>query len=206
MFDILGQIFGGGLKASPASRAGKGKRTNDGGEAPDRHGMTGEGTSWDGGAGSSRLGLPGRTRPRKSPRSGKTSRQNRPGKSSRQRRAGTTGRKQRTHSVRDARAARTHQPTSRHTAARDYRDLAKFARDRGFTVTSTNGGRHNKGSAHYEGRAVDVRTRDKSPAQVDKLIREARAAGFKVHDERRRPPGQRVWSGPHIHLEIPRRR
>ena len=84
----------------------------------------------------------------------------------------------------------------------DYRELAEFARQRGFTVTSTNGGRHNPGSSHYEGRAIDVRTRDKTNAQVQQFIREARAAGYQVADERRRPPGQRVWSGPHLHLEI----
>jgi len=84
----------------------------------------------------------------------------------------------------------------------DYRELVDFARSRGFTVTSTNGGRHNPGSAHYEGRAIDVRTRDKTSAQIDQFIREARAAGYHVADERRRPRGQRVWSGPHLHLEI----
>ena len=89
--------------------------------------------------------------------------------------------------------------------ARDYKDLARFAEARGFTVTSTNGGKHNTGSAHYQGRAIDVRTRDKSSAQVEQFIREARAAGFVVHDERSRPRGQKVWSGPHLHLEIARR-
>ena len=84
----------------------------------------------------------------------------------------------------------------------DYRELAAFARQRGFTVTSTTGGRHNRGSAHYEGRAADVRTRDKTPAQIEQFMREARAAGYRVIDERRRPPGARVWSGPHLHLEV----
>jgi peptidoglycan hydrolase-like protein with peptidoglycan-binding domain len=84
----------------------------------------------------------------------------------------------------------------------DYRELVDFARARGFTVTSTNGGQHNVGSSHYEGRAIDVRTRDKTNAQVNQFIREARAAGYHVGDERRRPAGQAVWSGPHLHLEI----
>ncbi len=80
--------------------------------------------------------------------------------------------------------------------------LINFARSRGFTVTSTTGGRHNPGSAHYRGRAIDVRTRDKTPQQVEQFIRDARAAGYRVRDERRRPAGQRVWSGPHLHLEF----
>lgn len=91
-------------------------------------------------------------------------------------------------------------PRARRTG--DYRELVDFARARGFTITATNGGRHNPGSAHYRGLAADVRTRDKTSAQVEQFMREARAAGYIVHDERRRPPGQRVWSGPHLHLQI----
>lgn len=84
----------------------------------------------------------------------------------------------------------------------DFRELAAFARAHGFTVTSTNGGRHNTGSAHYRGIAADVRTRDHTAAQVEQFMREARAAGYMVLDERRRPAGQRVWGGPHVHLQI----
>jgi len=85
----------------------------------------------------------------------------------------------------------------------DAAGLAQFAQQRGFVVTSTTGGSHNTGSAHYRGRAIDVRTRDHTPAQVDQFIREARAAGFRVRDERFPPPGQPVWSGPHVHLQVP---
>ncbi len=77
-----------------------------------------------------------------------------------------------------------------------YEGLVQFATEQGFTVTSTTGGAHNTGSAHYEGRAIDVRTRDKTPEQVERFIREARDAGITVFDERARPPGQRVWGGP----------
>lgn len=98
----------------------------------------------------------------------------------------------------------------------DYRDLAKFAVDRGFFVSSTTGGKHNTGSLHYEGLAVDVSgTRRTGPdgqtvyqastdEQFEQLLKEARAAGFRAVDERTRPPGQKVWGGRHIHLEIPR--
>lgn len=83
-----------------------------------------------------------------------------------------------------------------------WRDLAAFAKSRGFTVTSTTGGGHNDGSKHYLGLAIDVRTRDKSPQEVAALIKEAQGLGIVVKDERTRPVGQKVWSGPHIHLEI----
>src|SRR5262249_1057756 len=85
----------------------------------------------------------------------------------------------------------------------DWRGLSRFAQQRGFTVTSTTGGSHNTGSAHYQGRAIDVRTRDKTPAQVERFIRAAQTAHIQVRDERVQPAGQRVWSGPHLHLQVP---
>jgi hypothetical protein len=84
--------------------------------------------------------------------------------------------------------------------------MSRFAESRGFEVTSARDGHHNPGSAHYEGRAIDVRTRDRSPAEVEQFMREAREAGLQVRDERARPPGQGVWSGPHLHLSVPRSR
>ncbi len=85
---------------------------------------------------------------------------------------------------------------------RDHLELSVFASEHGFTVTSTTGGTHNPGSAHYQGRAIDVRTRDKSDAEVEAFIAEARRRGIHVRDERTRPPGQQEWSGPHLHLEV----
>lgn len=92
-------------------------------------------------------------------------------------------------------SAKASKPTS-------WQDLSKFAQDKGFTVTSTTGGKHNVGSKHGKGLAIDVRTRDKTPQQVAEFIKQARAAGIWVKDERTHPPGQKVWSGPHLHLEI----
>lgn len=83
----------------------------------------------------------------------------------------------------------------------DHAALSLFVRNRGFTVVSTTGGAHNTGSAHYKGQANDVRTRGKSPADVEKFIREARTLGIWVRDERIRPPRQAVWSGPHLHID-----
>ena len=65
-------------------------------------------------------------------------------------------------------------------------------------MTSTTGGGHNTGSTHYVGRAVDVRTRDKTPAEVEMFMRRARETGASMRDGRVRPKGQKVWGGPHI--------
>jgi hypothetical protein len=82
-----------------------------------------------------------------------------------------------------------------------WRELRSFAEDQGFTVTSDVKGRHNEGSPHYAGLAVDVRTRDKKPDEIARLMQAAQGAGIKVRDERTRPPGQAVWDGEHVHLE-----
>lgn len=76
----------------------------------------------------------------------------------------------------------------------------KFVEKLGGVVTSTTGGKHNKGSAHYQGRAIDIRTRDKTPEEVERMIKEFKAAGFKVLNETERPKGQSVWGGPHLHI------
>jgi hypothetical protein len=81
-----------------------------------------------------------------------------------------------------------------------------FALERGFEITATNTDRrtqHNKGSHHFPPieSAVDVRTKDKTPAEVASLMEDARLRGFIVKDERERPANQKVWGGPHIHIE-----
>ncbi len=81
------------------------------------------------------------------------------------------------------------------------KQLTTFAREQGLTVTSTTGGKHNPGSKHYAGEAIDVRTKDKSPEQINEAMQQATALGYRVIDERQRPAGQRVWGGPHLHLE-----
>lgn len=83
------------------------------------------------------------------------------------------------------------------------RKLLDLAAAYGFHVTSTCAGFHNRGSLHYRSRAIDVRTRDKSEGQIEAFMHAARAAGIHVRDERVRPAGQKVFSGPHLHLEIP---
>jgi hypothetical protein len=84
----------------------------------------------------------------------------------------------------------------------DYREMEAFAGQQGFRVTSglaTSG--HNVGSPHYTGNAVDVSVRGKSDKEVKRYIKAALASGFKIRDERTRPEGQAVWSGPHLHME-----
>ena len=85
---------------------------------------------------------------------------------------------------------------------KDWKDLKAFAEREGFHVTSTTGGSHNVGSKHFIGLAIDVRTRDKTDAQVEAFISKARSLGVIVRDERKKPANQKVWSGAHLHLEL----
>lgn len=87
------------------------------------------------------------------------------------------------------------------TTGRPFEAMARLAEQHGLTVTSTNRGRHNPGSKHYQGRAIDVRTRGVSPERLEAFMAAARAQGYTVRDERTRPRGQAVWSGPHLHIE-----
>lgn len=79
--------------------------------------------------------------------------------------------------------------------------LKLFCAQHEFKVTAGSGGRHNAGSLHALWRAVDVSVRGKTPEEVDAFIQAAKAAGYRVLDERRRPKGQKVWTAPHLHLE-----
>lgn len=80
--------------------------------------------------------------------------------------------------------------------------LTGFAQEQGLTVGSTTNGRHNRGSKHYSGNAIDIKgSGGFSDDQVNALSTAASERGFKLRDERTRPAGQAVWGGPHIHLE-----
>lgn len=85
---------------------------------------------------------------------------------------------------------------------RDYKDLQSLAESFGFVVTSTTGGTHNRGSKHALGLAIDVRTRGKENAEIDRFMSKCALLGVRVLDERNRPTHQKVWSGAHLHLEI----
>jgi tape measure domain-containing protein len=79
-------------------------------------------------------------------------------------------------------------------------DALAIASQFGLTVTSGRSGGHNKGSAHGSGGAFDLRTNGVPPAIVETAIQALRNAGYSVKDERVRPQGQKVWTGPHIHV------
>ena len=81
--------------------------------------------------------------------------------------------------------------------------MIKVAEDNNFQVTSTTGDAHNVGSKHYLGLAIDVRTKDKTAKQIEDFIKLLRGENLIVRDERMRPPRQKVWSGAHLHIEIP---
>jgi hypothetical protein len=73
-------------------------------------------------------------------------------------------------------------------------------------TTSTTGGVHNTGSAHYRAGAVDFRVRDLPPERAGQTMFAMRVAGLYVRDERGRPlradgTPQPAWSAPHIHAQ-----
>lgn len=81
-------------------------------------------------------------------------------------------------------------------------DLISFVQERGHQIGSTTGGTHNRGSLHYSGNAVDIHNSGQfTDQQVAELSQSASERGFKVRDERVRPLGQKVWGGPHVHVE-----
>ena len=102
-------------------------------------------------------------------------------------------------------ARRAHTPHRTASLARrgelPYKAMVRLAHKHGLQVTSTTGGRHNKGSLHGRGRAIDVRTIGVSSRKLNAFIRDAKAHGYQVLDERVRPRGQKVWTGPHIHIQ-----
>lgn len=79
--------------------------------------------------------------------------------------------------------------------------LLSFAERNDLFVTSGRDGVHNSGSKHPLGEAIDFRTRGLTQAFWEHLERDAQAHGLTLLDERQRPPGQKIWSGPHAHLQ-----
>lgn len=83
-----------------------------------------------------------------------------------------------------------------------YKAISRLAKQHGLEVTSTTGGKHS-GWAHKAGYAADIRTRGVSSARIEAFMKEARAAGYTVIDERVKHASS-SWSGPHIHVQAPR--
>lgn len=88
-----------------------------------------------------------------------------------------------------------------------FASVGEIAEPFGAQITSTTGGHHNVGSLHGQGRAVDIgmgaSASDAVRANADKMMADLRARGYIVRDEREHPKGQKVWGGPHIHVELP---
>jgi hypothetical protein len=84
-----------------------------------------------------------------------------------------------------------------------YTGILNFASGYGFQPPDKNPngvsiiglGHHTPGSEHYKKEAVDFRSRDKKPEQVDAFIKAALAAGYSVEDARDDP------SQPHVHIQ-----
>jgi len=85
--------------------------------------------------------------------------------------------------------------------------LSQFAKENKLTMGSTTGGRHNVGSLHYSGNAVDIKGSGAfDDNTVKTLSQKAAERGLLLRDERTRPRRkdgslQKVWGGPHVHLE-----
>lgn len=86
-----------------------------------------------------------------------------------------------------------------------YASIGEAVKPFGGTIGSTTGGQHNVGSLHGSGNAVDIPLgdwRNISPENQQAMIdRLSQQPGIKVRDERQRPAGQKVWGGPHLHVE-----
>lgn len=72
-------------------------------------------------------------------------------------------------------------------------EVHKDVLDRESTVTSVNDGKHMAGSKHYEGNAVDFRTRDMTPTQAEKIKVKMQNSLGKDYDV--------INEGDHIHVE-----
>lgn len=80
-----------------------------------------------------------------------------------------------------------------------WKELKQFAESQGFYVTSTV---RNNSPNHKIGKAIDVRTKDKTNAQVNTFITLARSKGIIVYDERTNIFNNPLWSAPHLHLQV----
>lgn len=82
----------------------------------------------------------------------------------------------------------------------------------GLKPSNVNEGKHNVGSRHYSGRALDLGLNTSFGGDQSKMDAfynfltspEGRQMFPEVHvrDERTKPEGQKVWSSPHIHIEL----
>ncbi len=69
-------------------------------------------------------------------------------------------------------------------------------------IVSTTNGHHNVGSAHYSGQAADIRYNDNGSQGARRLQAAADCGAQFGQDEGTRPKGQKVWGGPHYHVQL----
>lgn len=81
--------------------------------------------------------------------------------------------------------------------------LTGLSKEFGINVTSTTGDTHNTGSKHFKGLAIDIdhTLASANPEKWSQFTSTLSSNGYRVVDERVRPKGQAVWTGPHFHIE-----
>lgn len=89
------------------------------------------------------------------------------------------------------------------TCRNHYIELKNIVTQMGWRVTSEMGGGHNAHSLHYRGKALDISVRGRDEFDIAMLYTVMGEQGYYVRDERKRPKGQKVWKGPHLHLSVP---
>jgi SLT domain-containing protein len=82
----------------------------------------------------------------------------------------------------------------------NYKALIEAAKAGGFSipdpVKSTYGGKHHKTSAHYDLHALDMRSRDKSPEEIETMVNTLRAKGaYAIYEKN-------AAGGAHIHAQF----
>lgn len=82
-------------------------------------------------------------------------------------------------------------------AGRTLNYLKWVAEKEGLHITSTDKGRHNPGSKHYKGQAIDFDHKGISDAKIQRL---KDVYGLNILDERVK--NNPAWSGPHFHASI----
>ena len=90
--------------------------------------------------------------------------------------------------------------------------LQHLRSDFGLNPSSVMSGKHNIGSKHYHGKALDLGLNTSFGGDKRKMedfknyFLNRQAQGFytniKLRDETTRPKGQKVWGGSHLHFEI----
>lgn len=86
----------------------------------------------------------------------------------------------------------------------NYIEVVEIVTKMGWIVTATNTGKHNGGSRHYVGKAVDLSVRNRTEFHIAVLVEVLKNQGYVLIDERKKPRRRGVvWTGPHLHIAIP---